>query len=49
MNTGSEIPSARAIGKYIKAFAQKYGVLELGYEQEREKAIEFIKENRVPY
>lgn len=42
-------PIARAIGKYIKAFAMKYGVAELGYEKDREKAIEFIKENYVPY
>lgn len=40
---------ARGIGKYIKAFAMKYGISQLGYEKNREKAIDFIKENHVPY
>jgi len=45
----SEFPVVRAIGKYIKAFAMKYGISELGYEQDRARAIEFIRENHVPY
>jgi len=44
-----EFPVARAIGKYVKAFAMKYGVRKLGYEKDREKAFKFIRENRVPY
>lgn len=39
----------RGIGKYLKAFALKYGISELGYEKNHEKAIEFIKQNYVPY
>lgn len=45
----SETPHVRGIGKYIKAFAQKYGISELGYEKDTEKAVEFIKQNHVPY
>ncbi len=44
-----EFPIARAIAKYIKAFAMKYGVSELGYERDRERAFQFIKENHIPY
>jgi hypothetical protein len=44
-----DFPIARAIAKYIKAFAMKYGIAELGYEKDRESAIQFIKENYVPY
>lgn len=36
-------------GKHLKAFALKYGVPELGYGQDKEEAIEFIRQNYVPY
>ncbi|OJW54626.1 MAG: hypothetical protein BGO67_05195 [Alphaproteobacteria bacterium 41-28] len=45
-------PVARGIGKYVKALAMKYGIPILGYkdrEKDREKVVEFIKENHVPY
>lgn len=42
-------PVVRAVGKYIKAFAMKYVVSELGYTRESKKVVEFIKENHVPY
>jgi len=45
----NEFSVARAMGKYIKAFAMKYGVIDLGYERDRENAVRFIKENHVPY
>lgn len=44
-----DVPIARGIGKYIKAFALKYGIKELGYQEDRKKAIEFIRENNVPF
>ena len=45
----SEFRITRGIGKYIKAFALKYGVLELGYKKETGEAIEFIRQNHIPY
>lgn len=45
----SKFPLARGIGKYLKAFAMKYGVLQLGYTKDRKEAFKFIRENHVPY
>ena len=44
----SEFRLARGIGKYIKAFALKYGVSELGYRKETDEAIEFIRRINIP-
>lgn len=44
----SEYPAVRGFGKYLKAFALKYGITALGYERDYEKAIEFIKQHNLP-
>ena len=43
----SSVPAARGIGRYLKVFALKYGVL--GYERNHQAAIPFILEFNVPF
>lgn len=43
----SSVPAARGIGRYLKVFALKYGVL--GYERNRQEAMSFISEFNVPF
>lgn len=45
----SDFPVVRATGKYIKAFAMKYGIQDLDYEKDREKALIFIRDHNIPY
>lgn len=44
----NETPIVRGIGMYIKAAAMKYGLSRLGYEEDRDKAIQFIRDNHIP-
>ena len=44
----NKTPIVRGIGMYIKAAAMKYGLSQLGYEQDRAKAIQFIRDNHIP-